>query len=109
MRWSPVHGAEPLAESSFSIVHRGSYDVIKMLKSRLVTLGHEPCSSLHLSNTSEDRFARDNKNLVENQMDATLGAHSSDTNMGLESNRAARLSDLERTLLNLFRETDDAC
>ena len=29
--------------------------------------------------------------------------------MCLESNRAARLVDLERTLLNLFKETDDAC
>ena len=38
-----------------------------------------------------------------------LTAHSSDANTGLNSNRAARLADLERTLLNLFKETDDAC
>ena len=42
-------------------------------------------------------------------MDVTLAAQSSDACMGLESNRAARLADLERTLINLLRETDDAC
>ena len=38
-----------------------------------------------------------------------LTTHSSDTNTGLESNRAGRLADLENALLNLFKETDDAC
>ena len=38
-----------------------------------------------------------------------LTTHSSDANTGLESNRAGRLADLENTLLNLFKETDDAC
>ena len=55
------------------------------------------------SSILEDRFTRDNDDLVENHGGATLAA-----NMGLESNRAARLVDLERTLLNLFRETVDA-
>ena len=56
------------------------------------------------SSILEDRFTRDNDDLVENHGGATLAA-----NMGLESNRAARLADLEHKLLNLFRQTDDAC
>ena len=57
----------------------------------------------------KDRFAQDNNDLAENYEDVTLTAHSSDANMGLESDRTARLSDLERSLLNLYRETGDAC
>ena len=38
-----------------------------------------------------------------------LTTHSSDANTGLESNRSARLADLKRTLLNFFKETDNAC
>ena len=103
-----IHDAGQLAESRFNLVHRSSYDAIKLLNTRLVTLDHKRCSSLRVYDTSEDKLTRDDDDLVENHGDTTLVAHCSDANMGLESNRAARLVDLERTLLNLFRETVDA-
>ena len=70
-----VHAAEQLIESRLDIVHRDAYQAVKLFSSRLVTLGHERCSSLQISNTSEDRFARDNNNLVKNQGD-TMRDHS---------------------------------
>ena len=99
-----VHEAEQLVESKLDIVHRDSYQAVELPNSRLVRLGHEEGSSLHVSDTSEDRFARENNNLVDIQLDTTLAVHSSDTNIGLESNRTARLADLEHTLFNLFRD-----
>ena len=42
-------------ESRLNIVHRVSYEVVKLLSSRLVALGHERCSSLHGSSIPEDR------------------------------------------------------
>ena len=61
---SHVHEAEQLVWSRLDTLHRDSYQAVKLLNSRLVTLGHEQCSSFNVSNTSEDRFARDTKNLV---------------------------------------------
>ena len=60
-------------ESRLDILYRDSYEAVKLLNSRLVALGHERCSSLHLSHTSEERVmvARDKSDLVENQGDAT--------------------------------------
>ena len=59
-----AHDAEQLIESRLDMIHRDSYQAVKLLHSRLVTLGHEQYSSLHVSNTSEDGFARDNNKLV---------------------------------------------
>ena len=53
-------------------------------------------------------WQRDNNDQVKGYKDIALTAHSSDANMAPDSNIEAQLADLERKLLNLFRETDDA-
>ena len=40
-----VHAAEQLVEIRLGIVHRDSYEAVKLLNSRLIALGHERCSS----------------------------------------------------------------
>ena len=50
-----MHAAEQLAEIGRGIVHRDSCEVVKLLNSRLIALGHERCSSLHVSSILEDR------------------------------------------------------
>ena len=42
-------------EIRLGIVHRDSYEAVKLLNSRLIALGHERCSSLHVSSIPEDR------------------------------------------------------
>ena len=54
-------------------------------------------------------WQRDNNDQIESNKDIALTAHSSDSNMGLGSNGTTQLANLERKLLNLFREIDDAC
>ena len=71
-----VHEADQLVESRLDVLHRDSYQLVKFPNSRLVTLGYERCSSSHVSNMSENRFAQDGDNLVKNQGDA-IGDHSS--------------------------------
>ena len=88
--------------------------IIRTPESRqnLFTVGSERESlpQERLSRNRKTRYwQRNDKDLVENYEDVTLTAHSSDANLILESNRAAQLADLDRELLKLFRETDDAC
>ena len=54
-------------------VHRDSYEAVKILNSRLIGLGHERCSSLHVLSIPEDRdkVVRENNGLVDNQGDST--------------------------------------
>ena len=40
-----VHAAEHLIEIILGIIHRDSYEVVKLLNSRMIALGHERCSS----------------------------------------------------------------
>ena len=70
-----THEADQLVESRLEIVHRDSYQVVKLLNSRLVTLGYERCSSLNLSNTSEHGLVQDNNNKEEDPGD-DKGDHS---------------------------------
>ena len=50
-----VHAAEQLVEFRLGIVHRDSCEAGKLLNSRLIMLGHERCSSLHVSSIREYR------------------------------------------------------
>ena len=50
----------------------------------------------------EDSFTQVNYDQIESHEDVARTTHSSDANMGLESNRAAQLANLERKLLNVF-------
>ena len=50
-----VHAAEQWVEVRLGIVHRDSSEVVNLLNSRLIAVGHERCSSLHESSIPEDR------------------------------------------------------
>ena len=62
-----------MVEVRLGIVHRDSYEAVKLLNSRLIALGHERCSILYESSISEDRdkVVGDNNDLGENQWDTT--------------------------------------
>ena len=69
-----IHEADQLVEIRLEIVHRDSYQAVKLLNSRLVTLGYERCSSLNLSKKLEHGFAQDNDNQEDPRYDQ--GDHS---------------------------------
>ena len=82
--------------------------MVKLLNFRLIALGHERCSSLHMSNISEDRdkVVRDNNELGENQGDATRDHTGSFAGASLTEN-PVKLPETPRGHPKQMRDYDD--
>ena len=65
--------SEQMIETRFNIVHRDTYDAVKLLNSRLMALGQDACSSPHAQSlhVHRDDVLRDDTSKVDEQ---TAGA-----------------------------------